>query len=171
MSEEINGQLAIPGSMPEAIYQDLPEKDRAAKLRETADQVVNHTYTRLYTEDQLSEIRENISELCIKISDYERELAAVKARYKALITPLENDREALVSDLRSGGVLTTEECYVYLYFNIGKAGLYTEGGGITQGDGYHAGNEPVHHLLRPSWGRAGRAKSGRFGGKRWTAAA
>ena len=128
MNTEKNTQLTIPHEMAEAIYQDLAAEERAARLKETADQVVNHSFTRLYTEGQLAEIRANISELCVKISDYERELAAIKARYKSLISPLENDRETLVGDLRTGGVFVTEECYVFLNFNIGKAGLYNSDG-------------------------------------------
>ena len=128
MNTEKNTQLTIPHEMAEAIYQDLTAEERTARLKETADQVVNHSFTRLYTEGQLAEIRANISELCVKISDYERELAAIKAQYKSLISPLENDRETLVGDLRTGGVFVTEECYVFLNFNIGKAGLYNSDG-------------------------------------------
>lgn len=124
MSKEIQ----IPQEMAKAIYQDMTADERLAKLRESADQVVNHSYSKEYTEEKISEIRTKISDLCIKISDYERELAAVKAEYKSKMTPLENDRESLVSDLRAGGERVTEECYVYLNFNIGKAGLYTKDG-------------------------------------------
>lgn len=64
----------------------------------------------------------------MQISDLERELASVKAQYKAEITPLEASREDLIGDLRSGGEFVDEDCYVFMDFNIGKAGLYNGAG-------------------------------------------
>lgn len=110
--------------MPQAIYQDLEPQDRLAKIKETADQVVDHNYKRPYTEEEVTEIRRKISDLCVQISDLERELASVKAQYKSAITPLEQSREDLIGDLRSGGDYVDEDCYVFMDFNIGKAGLY-----------------------------------------------
>lgn len=97
-------------------------------MRNSADQVVNHSYTKPFSEEKISEIRQKISDLCIKISDLERELAAEKAHFKALLTPLETSREVAVSDLRSGGEYVTEECFIYIHYESGKAGLYTKDG-------------------------------------------
>lgn len=114
--------------MPEIIYQDLTPEERLETLRNTADQVVMHDYQKPYDEEYISEIRKKIADLCVQISDQERELASIKAQYKAIITPLENDREDLISDLRSGGQYVTEECFVFMNYNTGKAGLYTRDG-------------------------------------------
>lgn len=114
-------ELFQPTEMNEAIYQDLTPEERLEKLRNTADQIVNHSWTRPYSE-------ERIAEICVQIDDYERELACIKSQYKGLITPLENSRADLVADIRSGGEYVTEECFVFLNFNIGKAGLYTKEG-------------------------------------------
>lgn len=128
MKKQNNEGVAIPTEMAKAIYQNMTKEERIAALKETADQVVKHSYSRPYSEEKITERRAELSELCIKISDLERELAAQKAHYKALITPLENDKEEIISDLRSGGEWVTEDCYVFLNFNIGKAGLYNEDG-------------------------------------------
>ena len=123
----MNKELTTP-EMVKEIFQEMKPEERLEALRQSADQVVNHSYTKPYTEEQISEIRAKISDLCIKISDQERELAAIKAQYKSTITPLENDREGLVSDLRTGGEYVTEECFVYIHYNMGKAGLYNKDG-------------------------------------------
>jgi hypothetical protein len=128
MNENTNTQNVAAAGMPSAIYQDMTPEDRLAKIKETADQVVNHNYKRPYSEDEVTEIRRRISDLCVKISDLERELASVKAQYKAEITPLEASREDLIGDLRSGGDYVDEECYVFMNFEIGKAGLYNGDG-------------------------------------------
>ena len=125
MNENTNIAAA---EMPQAIYQDLAPEERLAKIKETADQVVDHNYKRPYTEEEVTEIRKKVSDLCVQISDLERELASVKAQYKAAITPLEANREDLIGDLRSGGDYVDEKCYVFMDFNIDKAGLYNGDG-------------------------------------------
>lgn len=125
MSKQIAKQ---PTEMVREIFQDMSAEERLESLRNSADQVVNHSYTKPYTEEEISEIRKNIAEKCVEISDLERELAAIKADYKARITPMENDREQLIGELRCGGDFVTEECFVYVHYNIGKAGLYTKDG-------------------------------------------
>lgn len=120
---ETQAKTAAAG-MPQAIYQDLEPQERLAKIKETADQVVEHNYKRPYSEEEVTEIRKKISDLCVQISDLERELASVKAQYKSAITPLEQSREDLIGDLRSGGDYVDEDCYVFMDFSIGKAGLY-----------------------------------------------
>lgn len=114
--------------MPKAIYQDLTPEDRLAKIKETADQVVDHNYKRPYTEEEVTEIRRKIADLCVQISDLERELASVRAQYRTEITQLEASREDLIGDLSSGGDYVDEDCYVFMDFNIGKAGLYNGAG-------------------------------------------
>lgn len=97
--------------------------------------MVEHNYKRPYSEEEVTEIRKKISDLCVQISDLERELASVKAQYKAEITPLEASREDLIGDLRSGGDYVDEDCYVFMDFTIGKAGLYNgEGVLLNQKD-------------------------------------
>lgn len=128
-----NTQNAAAAGMPKAIYQDMTPEDRLAKIKETADQVVDHNYKRPYSEEEVTEIRRKISDLCVQISDLERELASVKAQYKSAITPLEASREDLIGDLRSGGDYVDEDCYVFMDFNIGKAGLYN-GEGILHSE-------------------------------------
>ena len=51
MSENANTQNIAEAGMPKAIYQDLTPEDRLAKIKETADQVVDHNYKRPYTEE------------------------------------------------------------------------------------------------------------------------
>lgn len=128
MEKNKNNAIATPSGMVKDIFQDMSSEERLEALRNSADQVVNHSFTRPYTEEQIAEIRAKISELCIKISDKERELAAVKAEYKAILTPLETQREEAVSDLRSGGKFVTEECFIYVHYSSGKAGLYSKDG-------------------------------------------
>lgn len=133
--DETRNQNAAAAGMPQAIYQDLEPQERLAKIKETADQVVEHNYKRPYSEEEVTEIRKKISDLCVQISDLERELASVKAQYKAEITPLEASREDLIGDLRSGGDYVDEDCYVFMDFAIDKAGLYNgEGVLLNQKD-------------------------------------
>lgn len=124
MKENSYTQNIAEAGMPKAIYKDMTPEERLAKIKETADQVVDYNYKRPYSYEEVTEIRKKISDLCVQISDLERELASVKAQYKAEITPLEASREGLIGDLRSGGDYVDEDCYVFMDFNIGKAGLY-----------------------------------------------
>ena len=107
---EAHNQNAAAAGMPQAIYQDLEPQERLAKIKETADQVVEHNYKRPYSEEEVTEIRKQISDLCVQISD-------------------------LIGDLRSGGDYVDEDCYVFMDFTIGKAGLYNgEGVLLNQKD-------------------------------------
>ena len=125
--QENNNEISTPKMVTET-FQNMSPEERLDSLRQSADQVVNHSYTKPYTEEQIAKKRTELAELCIQISDLERELAAQKAHYKALISPLEDDREDCVSDLRAGGEWVTEECFVYIHHNMGKAGLYNKDG-------------------------------------------
>lgn len=127
---EKNKEMAAQAAtgMDHAIYQDLEPEARKAKLAELCDKVMRMTYERPYTEEELDEKRTKLSEICIRISDLERELAVVKRQYKDLIAPREADREVIVDDLRRGGIDVTEDCYVFVDYNLRKAGLYNRDG-------------------------------------------
>lgn len=118
----------IEKELAKTIYQDLSPEEREARLRETADTVIQYDYNRPYSDEELAEKRSRLAAICIRISDLEAELAAEKAHYKALIQPEEMDRESVVSDLRAGGRMVTEECYIIINRNIGKAGVYNADG-------------------------------------------
>ena len=118
----------IERELAKTIYQDLSPEERKARLAETADSVIQYDYNRPYSEEELAEKRATLAAICIRISDLEAELAAEKAHYKALIQPEEMDRESVVSDLRAGGRMVTEDCYAFVNRNIGKAGIYNADG-------------------------------------------
>ena len=117
-----------PQGMAKAIYQDLDEKTRKAKLQSVCDKAMSYTYKREYTDEELAAKKSELAELSIKISDLEAELRSLKAQYKELISPREADREVIVADLRRGGEDVTEECYAFVDFNIRKAGIYNAAG-------------------------------------------
>ena len=119
-----------PAGMPRKMYPDLAPEARADKMRDTADKVMDYQYHKPYTEEEIADRRKTLADLCIRISDLEGELAAQKALYKSLIQPEETAREGVVSDLRSGGKMVTEECFVYVDAAIQKAGVYNADGDL-----------------------------------------
>lgn len=62
MSENANIQNIAEAGMPKAIYQDLTPEDRLAKIKETADQVVDHNYKRPYTDEEVTEAMRKVQD-------------------------------------------------------------------------------------------------------------
>ena len=142
--------VAIVTEMAKTIYQDLTPEQRKARLEETADKVLNYDYMRPFSDEEVADKRKLLSDICIKISDLEAELAAQKAHYKALIQPEEIGRESVVNDLRTGGRMVNETCYAFINFNIGKAGLYNEDGVLLRQEDITADMEQqtIYQTLR-----------------------
>jgi hypothetical protein len=99
---------------------------RRSFLNDNADSVEKKGYMRKFTEDDIVDFKNNLSETDIQINDIEEEKKEVVNVFKLKLKPLQNQRQKLLKDLKHKAEFVTEECYKFIdtetrmveYYNV-----------------------------------------------------
>ena len=81
-------------------------------LKESCDKVVDYSYMKQFTPDEISGFKSSLSERLIELKEKESEFAQVKEEFKEQTKPLKSDVEQMVLNIRDKARLVKEECYV-----------------------------------------------------------
>jgi hypothetical protein len=99
---------------------------RRSFLNDNADSVEKKGYMRKFTEEDIVDFKNNLSETDIQINDIEEEKKEVVNVFKLKLKPLQNQRQKLLKDLKHKAEFVTEECYKFIdtetrmveYYNV-----------------------------------------------------
>ena len=93
-------------------YTDPEQRKRF--LKDNCDAVVEKSYMKSFTAEELQGHKEGLAECCMEINDIESELMEVKADFKQRLKPLQERKCELLRNIRSKAELTTELCYKFV---------------------------------------------------------
>lgn len=110
----------------------LSEKDRIAFLMDNCDKVEEIGYTKQFSEEQLSEMKNNLSEIAITINDLEEEKKEAVATFKASIDPLKQEKKTLIDGLKTKATYVRETCYKFIDGEKREVGYYNAQGDLVE---------------------------------------
>lgn len=84
----------------EAYFETLPQTERATAIRELAVTSYNKNVVRNFTEEELTEMKSELSEVDINLNDLEEEKKAVTAEINERIKPVKDARSILLKQLK-----------------------------------------------------------------------
>lgn len=93
-------------------YSDPEQRQRF--LQDNADSVVEKTYMRKFTPEELQAHKEELANTDIQINDIETELKGIKDEFKERLKPLKEKHGELLENLRQKATLVSGVCYCFV---------------------------------------------------------
>lgn len=90
-----------------------PEK-RKRFLKDNADAVVNKSYMRQFTPEELQTRKKELANISITIMDIEEEKKCAMDVFKDRLKPIIDQRKTLIEDIRKKATLVTGVCYCFV---------------------------------------------------------
>lgn len=105
-------------------------QNRVAFLKDNCDKIVEKGYMKRFEPDQLTQMKEELSETAIKINDIEVEKKAVMDDFKEKLKPLTDEKHRLLSGLKNKAEFVTENVYKFVDLDDREVGFYNEDGDL-----------------------------------------
>lgn len=118
--------------MDSILFPNDPVEAREQLLRDNCDQIVERSYTRSFTQNEVNDRRAELEQVSIQVSELEQQLAEIRADYKGRIKPLLERRSKILDELKARGEWVTGECYKFVDVEEGKAGFYAPEGNLLE---------------------------------------
>ena len=107
-------------------YTDLEQRKRF--LKDNSDAVVEKSYMKKFTPEQLQGFKEDLAECCMETSEIASELKEIKEQFKMRLKPLQERQSELLRNIRQKAELVTEVCYKFVNQDEKMTYFYNEDG-------------------------------------------
>ena len=119
--------------MEKELGKNIPAgKSRVAFLIDNCDVAEDKSYMKRFTQDQLLQMKEELSENEIKINDIEIEKKEVNDQFKERLKPLGKRKSMLLKGLKNKAELVNEKCYKFVDVQAREVGYYNEEGDLIE---------------------------------------
>lgn len=119
--------------MEREIGKNIPQGDRRISfLKDNCEKVEQKGYMKRFTSEQLAQMKEQLSEVAIKIDDVETEKKVVMDGFKEQLKPLNEERATILQGLRNKAEHVTELCYKFVDLENREVGYYNEDGDLIE---------------------------------------
>lgn len=93
-------------------------------LKNSCDKIEEFSYMKQFSQEELSELKTNLSTVMIKFDAIETKLKDIKDEYKEKLDPLKKQVKELLTWIRDRAKTVREECYI---FHEGEYAVYYNG--------------------------------------------
>ena len=110
-------------------------KDRLKRisfLSDNADSIEEKGYTKAYTPEELTKLKESLSEVAISINEIELEKKDIIEDYKFRLKPLNQDLKEILNGLKNKSEFVKERCYKFIDTDNREVGFYNENGDLIE---------------------------------------
>lgn len=114
--------------MDKALAQNIQEANRASFLKDNCDKIEEIGYMKSFTPDQITQKKDELSEVAIKINDIEREKKETLKDIKQQLEPLTEQKTGLLKDIKTKAEWVTEDCYQFINQEEKLVGYYNSQG-------------------------------------------
>ena len=102
--------------------------NRVAFLADNCDKVEQKDYMKRFSPEELSEMKDKLSDTAIKINDVEVEKRETVKEFNDSLKPLREGKQRLLKGLKNKAELVTEKCYKFIDSKTREVGYYNEDG-------------------------------------------
>ncbi|MGN1211357.1 MAG: hypothetical protein ACI4TM_06700 [Candidatus Cryptobacteroides sp.] len=118
--------------MQELFLPEIPAEEREQLMRDNCDEIVEKSYTRRYTQDEVNRVRAELADNYIELNELSSELDCIKAEYKAKMKPIIERNALHIKNLKAGGEYVTTECYKFVDEEENRVGFYDPQGHLLE---------------------------------------
>ena len=113
---------------------------------DNCDKVEDKGYMKRFTPEQLSQMKEELSETAIKINDIEERKKEVMAEFKEKLDPLTKEKQRILTGLKNKAEHVTEQCYKFVDMETREVGYYNQDWGAHREPTRLRRRAAGHHL-------------------------
>lgn len=118
--------------MKEIMLEETPVEMREQILKDSCDQIIERSYVRHFTSDELNGRKDELANACIQLDELEKKLSDIRSEYKGKIKPLEDRIARLTADIRMSGEMVHGDCYKFVDPDERRVGIYTPEGRLIE---------------------------------------
>lgn len=118
--------------MENQIFQEVIPEEREASIRAIADQVVNETFSREYTPDEILILKDDFANLNIRLNELEEKFKEVKADWADQIKGVKKDCQKMLKAIHEGYEMVTEDLYKMIDHENGNVAFYDKTGKLIR---------------------------------------
>lgn len=105
---------------------------RVAFLTDNCDKVEEKDYMKRFSPEELSLMKDNLSDVAIKINDIEIEKKEVVKEFTEQLKPLSEGKSRLLKGLKNKAELVTERCFKFIDNETREVGYYNQDGDLIE---------------------------------------
>lgn len=110
------------------MFANEPIEARETLLHDNCDQIVERSYTRAFSQSEMSDRRVELEQVSIQLAELENELKQVRADYKGRMTPIRERRDKILDELKARGEWVSGNCFKFIDPEEGKTAFYSPEG-------------------------------------------
>lgn len=114
--------------MRKKLFSDASPEERRQALHDNAEKIVTMEYNRDFTDDEIKEFKDKLSDSLIAQHKLEKELKDIKAEYAEEIKPLKREVAAMAENIRNRFERIEGECFQMNDQEEGVAEFYSPDG-------------------------------------------
>lgn len=107
---------------------NLPIGERAGFLRDNCDTVEEKSYFKKFSEQEISSMKDELSEVSITMNDIEEEKKEETKKFTLKLEPLKKDKKLLLTNIKLKGMLVSEETFKFIDYENDRVGYYNQVG-------------------------------------------
>lgn len=101
-------------------------------MNDNCDSIEPRGYMKRYTEEQLENMKDALSDVSIEINDIEEEKKAIMLDFKERLDPLNDERKELLRGLKQKAVFVKEDCYKFVDQENRITSFYNQQGDLVE---------------------------------------
>ena len=105
--------------------------ERKAFLHDNCEAAEQLGYMKRFSPDQITQMKNELSEISIEINDIEEEKKEVLQSFKARLDPLNEIRKELLGSIKMNAVYVKETCYKFIDYENRKVEYYNQEGDMV----------------------------------------
>jgi len=114
--------------MQEQMFANKDPEERLQMLSDSCDKVEEFSYEKEFTNQDVEQFQAELSEVSIKISQIEQELAKVKKVFTEKMKPLKTEFRTILENIQYRARMVKENAYVFVDHTNNKVGYYNSEG-------------------------------------------
>ena len=117
--------------MEKELFKDIKDsKKRLSLLIDNCDKVEEKGYMKRYSQEELAEMKDGLSEVAIAINDIEEERREIAREFKEQLKPARDEKKRLLTGLKNKAEYVRENCYKFVNTVTREVGYYNEAGDL-----------------------------------------
>jgi hypothetical protein len=114
--------------MDKQLFSEMPEVKRVQMLRDNCDGAEEVGYMKHFSPQQITEMKDDLSEVAIQINDVNEEKAEAMKDYKERLKPLAETKKVLLRNIKQKAEFVTEQCFKFVDITDRMVGYYNTNG-------------------------------------------
>lgn len=117
--------------MEKELGKDIKDlKKRAAFLMDNCDKVEEKGYMKRFNPDELSTMKDELSEVAIEINDIQEKKKEVNSEFNEQLKPLTESKKKILTGLKNKAEFVKENCFKFVNLETREVGYYNEQGDL-----------------------------------------